>query len=189
MRNFSSRSSGSIKLSSRFRRDSSLHTRAARASSTDFCASRPDFDLAGKAFQSRPHYIIQYILNETLGQSSSNGLDVQLGATTEVFTLRTLTIQPVLETLADKALSNPDHITSFNISSKRHWDSPAAMLGATTETFTLRTLKIQPVETLADKAFQSRPHQIIQYILNETLGQSSSNGLDVHVHLVQSIQG
>ena len=51
-------------------------------------------------------------------------------------------------------------------------------VGATTELFTLLTLKIQSVETIADKAFQSRPHNIIQHIHNETLGQSSSYGLD-----------
>eukprot|EP00956_Cyclotella_meneghiniana_P030734 scaffold78299_cov63-Cyclotella_meneghiniana.AAC.1 len=78
----------------------------------------------------------------------------------------------------------------------RHWDSPVAMvwmrsspqtltqlrtvLGTTTELFTLPAFKIQSVEmeTLAGKAFQSRPHNIIQYIHNETLGQSSSYGLD-----------
>eukprot|EP00956_Cyclotella_meneghiniana_P009681 scaffold13388_cov51-Cyclotella_meneghiniana.AAC.1 len=63
----------------------------------------------------------------------------------------------------------------------RHWVSPAAMLGQTTYLFTLPTLKIQSLDTLAVKAFQSRPHNIIQYIHNETLGQSSSNGLDVKV--------
>eukprot|EP00956_Cyclotella_meneghiniana_P002229 scaffold2501_cov47-Cyclotella_meneghiniana.AAC.2 len=50
----------------------------------------------------------------------------------------------------------------------RHWDSPAAM----------------PVETLVGQAFQSRPHNIIPYIHNETLGQSSSNGLDVVIRTV-----
>eukprot|EP00956_Cyclotella_meneghiniana_P014760 scaffold22240_cov46-Cyclotella_meneghiniana.AAC.1 len=81
----------------------------------------------------------------------------------------------------------------------RHWDSPAAMVWmksstqtmtwphsvrATTELFTLPALKIKPVETLAGKAFQSRPHIIIQHIHNETLGQSSSYGLDVKLHMV-----
>eukprot|EP00956_Cyclotella_meneghiniana_P010323 scaffold14260_cov33-Cyclotella_meneghiniana.AAC.1 len=61
-----------------------------------------------------------------------------------------------------------NHITSFNISTMRHWDSPAAM----------------PVETLAGQALQSRPHNIIPYIHNETLGQSSSNGLDVVIRTV-----
>ena len=79
----------------------------------------------------------------------------------------------------------------------RHWDSPAAMVWmfrftqqliwpssvrGNNRNFHPYTLKIQPVETIAGKAFQSRPHNIIQYILNETLGQSSSNGLDVQVH-------
>eukprot|EP00956_Cyclotella_meneghiniana_P011973 scaffold16889_cov63-Cyclotella_meneghiniana.AAC.5 len=50
----------------------------------------------------------------------------------------------------------------------RHWDSPAAMC----------------VDALAVRAFQSRPHNTIQYIHNETLGQSSSNGLDVKVRPV-----
>ena len=48
--------------------------------------------------------------------------------------------------------------------------------------FTLSELKTRLVETLASKAFQSQLHDIIQYIHNETLGQSSSNGLDVMVH-------
>eukprot|EP00956_Cyclotella_meneghiniana_P016311 scaffold25748_cov49-Cyclotella_meneghiniana.AAC.1 len=56
----------------------------------------------------------------------------------------------------------------------RHWDSPAAMSELHLNFFTLRALKIQSVETLAGKAFQSRPHNII----HETLGQSSSYGLD-----------
>eukprot|EP00956_Cyclotella_meneghiniana_P016819 scaffold26884_cov39-Cyclotella_meneghiniana.AAC.1 len=95
--------------------------------------------LAGKAFQSRPHNIIQHIHNETLGQSSSYGLDKKLPKDTDLdfFSIR-----------------------------------------ATTELFTLPSLKIQPVKTLAGKAFQSRPHNIIQHIHNETLGQSSSYGLD-----------
>eukprot|EP00956_Cyclotella_meneghiniana_P020220 scaffold35385_cov50-Cyclotella_meneghiniana.AAC.1 len=50
-------------------------------------------------------------------------------------------------------------------------------VGTTTELFTLPALKIQSVETLAGKAFH-RPQNIIQYIHNETLGQSSSYGLD-----------
>ena len=80
-----------------------------------------------------------------------------------------------------------------------HWDSPAAMvwmsgstqallglihLGPQSWLFTLSELKTQPVETLAGKAFQSKLHNIIQYIHNETLGQSSSNGLVVMVHTV-----
>eukprot|EP00956_Cyclotella_meneghiniana_P042044 scaffold248338_cov94-Cyclotella_meneghiniana.AAC.1 len=48
-------------------------------------------------------------------------------------------------------------------------------------------LQTQPVETLAGKAFQSHLHDIIQYIHNETLGQSSSNGLDVMVHTVTDL--
>eukprot|EP00956_Cyclotella_meneghiniana_P037622 scaffold141766_cov122-Cyclotella_meneghiniana.AAC.1 len=75
----------------------------------------------------------------------------------------------------------------------RHWDSPAAMVwmkssaqaptqlhtvGATSELFTLSALKIQSVETIGGKAFQSRPDNTIQHIYNETLGQSSSYGLD-----------
>ena len=55
---------------------------------------------------------------------------------------------------------------------------------ATTELFTLPVLKIQPVETLAGSALQSRLHIIIQHIHNETLGQTSSYGLDVTLHMV-----
>eukprot|EP00956_Cyclotella_meneghiniana_P039821 scaffold180433_cov46-Cyclotella_meneghiniana.AAC.1 len=55
---------------------------------------------------------------------------------------------------------------------------------ATAELFTLPVLKIQPVETLAGKALQSRSHNIIQHIHNETLGQSSSYGLDEKLHRV-----
>eukprot|EP00956_Cyclotella_meneghiniana_P007580 scaffold10213_cov100-Cyclotella_meneghiniana.AAC.1 len=73
-------------------------------------------------------------------------------------------------------------------STMRHWDSPAAMyIKATTELFTLLALKIQPVETLAGNAFQSRPHNISEYIHNETLGQSSSNGLDEKVLTVTDL--
>eukprot|EP00956_Cyclotella_meneghiniana_P037797 scaffold144637_cov46-Cyclotella_meneghiniana.AAC.3 len=45
------------------------------------------------------------------------------------------------------------------------------------ELFTLlMPLKIQSMEeTIAGKAFQSRPHHIIHHIHYETLGQSSSN--------------
>ena len=57
-------------------------------------------------------------------------------------------------------------------------------VGTTSELFTLSALKIQSVETIAGKAFQSRPHNIIQHIHNETLGQSSSYGLDVKLHMV-----
>eukprot|EP00956_Cyclotella_meneghiniana_P028494 scaffold66482_cov79-Cyclotella_meneghiniana.AAC.1 len=41
--------------------------------------------------------------------------------------------------------------------------------------FTDPELKNQPMETIAGKAFQSKLHNIIQYIHNETLGWSSSN--------------
>eukprot|EP00956_Cyclotella_meneghiniana_P031235 scaffold81357_cov57-Cyclotella_meneghiniana.AAC.1 len=114
-----------------------------------------------------------------------------VGATTELFTLPPPTTQKSSpwRTLQAKH-SNPDHITSFIIFTMKHWDSPAVIVrmkrssqsptwpssvGATTELFTLPTLKIQDVETLAGKAFQSRPHYIIHHIQYETLGQSSSN--------------
>ena len=98
--------------------------------------------------------------------------------------------------------SNPNPITSFNISIMRHWDGPAAMvwmkwstqsltwpcsLVATRQVSLLLELKIQPVETLAGNAFQSKHHNIIQYIHNETLGWSSSNGLDEMVHTVTTL--
>ena len=99
--------------------------------------------------------------------------------------------------------SNPNPITSFNISIMRHWDGPAAMvwmfwstqsltwpcsLGATRRQLSpLPELKIQPVETLDGKAFHSKLHNIIQYIHDETLGWSSSNGLDVMVQTVTDL--
>eukprot|EP00956_Cyclotella_meneghiniana_P022480 scaffold42660_cov46-Cyclotella_meneghiniana.AAC.1 len=152
--------------------------------------SQPVATLAVKEFQSRPHNIIPYIHNETLGQSSSNGLDLKVRPVTETTLFswgKQLNSSPSVHSksslwpplLAED--SNPDQITSFNISTMRHWDSPAAMLGQSTELFTLHTLRIQPVATLAARAFQFRPHNIIQYIHNETLGQSSSNGLDLKV--------
>ena len=51
-------------------------------------------------------------------------------------------------------------------------------VGATTELFTLLTLKIKSMETIAGKAFQSKPDNIIHYYNNKTLRQSSSYGLD-----------
>ena len=48
-------------------------------------------------------------------------------------------------------------------------------------------LKIKPGETLADLAFQSKLHNIIQYIHNETLRQASSNALDVKVPSVADL--
>ena len=84
----------------------------------------------------------------------------------------------------------------------RHLDSPAAMvclkwstqsltwpssLGAPNCLFPLIQLRTQPVKTLAAKAFQSKLHNIIQYIHNETLEQSSSNGLDDMVHTVTDL--
>eukprot|EP00956_Cyclotella_meneghiniana_P016925 scaffold27199_cov61-Cyclotella_meneghiniana.AAC.2 len=146
--------------------------------------------LSGKAFQSRPHNIIQYIHNETLGQSSSNGLDVKVCPVTDSALFRwgnQLHSSPSIHSKSSPWTpllakhSNPDHITSFNISTMRHWESPSAMLWQTTELFTLPALKIQSMDKLSGKEFQSRPHNIIQYIHNETLGQSSSNGLDLKV--------
>eukprot|EP00956_Cyclotella_meneghiniana_P016924 scaffold27199_cov61-Cyclotella_meneghiniana.AAC.1 len=150
--------------------------------------------LAVKAFQSRPHNIIQYIHNETLGQSSSNGLDLKvrpvtdyvrsIGATTELFTLPSLKIQS-RDTLAGKEFQSRPHNIIQYIHNETLGQSNSngldVKLWQTTELFTLHTLKIQPVATLAGRAFQSRPHNIIPYIHNETLGQSSSNGLDLKV--------
>eukprot|EP00956_Cyclotella_meneghiniana_P028360 scaffold65634_cov50-Cyclotella_meneghiniana.AAC.2 len=59
--------------------------------------------------------------------------------------------------------------------------------GHTRQLFTLPELKNQPVETIAGKAFQSKLHNIIQYIHDETLGWSSSNGLDVMVQTVTDL--
>eukprot|EP00956_Cyclotella_meneghiniana_P030221 scaffold75472_cov71-Cyclotella_meneghiniana.AAC.1 len=85
----------------------------------------------------------------------------------------------------------------------RHWDGPAAVvwmswstqslipwpcsLGDTRQLFPLKEDKIQPVETLVGNTFQSKPHIIIQYIHNETLGWSSSSGMDVMVHTVTDL--
>eukprot|EP00956_Cyclotella_meneghiniana_P045927 scaffold391169_cov162-Cyclotella_meneghiniana.AAC.1 len=105
--------------------------------------------LAAKAFQSKLHNIIQYIHNETLGQSSSNGL-------VDIWSTQSLT-----------------------------W--PNSSLGAPNCLFPVIQLRTQPVETLAGKAFQSKLHNIIQHIHNETLEQSSSNGFVDMVHTVTDL--
>eukprot|EP00956_Cyclotella_meneghiniana_P014589 scaffold21901_cov59-Cyclotella_meneghiniana.AAC.6 len=83
--------------------------------------------LAGKAFQSWPHNIIhQYIHSETLGQPSSNGLDVKVKQDTETALFscvynrdpRRQSKSSLWRPLLAKH-SNPDHITSFNISTIR----------------------------------------------------------------------
>eukprot|EP00956_Cyclotella_meneghiniana_P025646 scaffold53882_cov39-Cyclotella_meneghiniana.AAC.2 len=64
----------------------------------------------------------------------------------------------------------------------RHWDSQAAMVWMKRIFYPLCT-KNSTRGDLAGKAFQSRPHNIIQHIHNETLGQSSSYGLDENLHM------
>ena len=125
---------------------------------------------------------------------------VHLGTQDSFFLSKRTKFSPWRPLLAMHSIPNP--ISSFNISITRHWDGPAAVvwmlwstqslpwpcsLGATRQLSPLLELKIQPVETLAGNAFQSKPHNIIQYIHNETLGWSSSNGMDVMVHTVTTL--
>eukprot|EP00956_Cyclotella_meneghiniana_P042088 scaffold248350_cov41-Cyclotella_meneghiniana.AAC.2 len=93
--------------------------------------------------------------NETFKQSSSNSLYVKV---------------------------HPDTDSALFSWVQPDTDSALFSWVKTTELYTLLALTQNPVcGDPSGKAFQSRPHNTIQYIHNETLRQSSSNSLDVKV--------